>query len=185
MKKYILGISMFAILGLVGTQVLAGEGYPSGDVTSSVSVSNDNHAYVETNAGTIANTGGNSAGAWSISGSGSSRAKGGMIVTGDATATTDISVGVNSNDTTIDQSGCGCELDGDLILNTNVSNSNHAKVKSNAFTVSNTGLNKADALSGSGSGSSRAKGGMIATGKATAVTTVGVIANVNLTSIMH
>ena len=185
MKKYILGFVAMGALVFFGGNALAEGWVNNGDLTSNVTVSNDNHAYVNTEAGSIANTGGNSADATSGSLSGSSRAKGGMIMTGAATADTAVIVGVNDTQTTIDQSGNGDVRDGDVILNTNVSNHNDAKIKTKAFSAANTGMNTTNALSGSLGGSSRAKGGMIQTGVATATTAVGVIANTNWTSILH
>ncbi len=75
-------------------------------------------------------------------------------------------------------------LSGDDYTKIKVKIYNRADVDNNVATLSNTGENSADAnVAGAGAGSQRAKGGMIATGNAEAVSEVGVIANTNVVTI--
>lgn len=185
MKKVlaVTGVFALAVFG-VATYGFASEGDgPWGDTHTNVNVSNESSAYVKTDVDTKAKTGGNDANALSGSVGGSSRAKGGYIATGDADATSDVGVAVNTNDTEINL-GCGCDgRDGDTWTDVNVSNLNRAKVKTYVDTKADTGHNDANAASLAVGGSSRARGGKIFTGAASAWSTVGVVANTNLTSI--
>ncbi len=184
MNKKLLGFGSIAALVLFsGSVALADTWTPSGDLNSKITVKNDSSATINTGAFATSNTGNNSAGALSGSMSGSSRANGGMILTGAANAMTGVLVGVNDNQTQIDQTGNAGARDGDTTLTANVKNKNHATVNTMAASLANTGNNTADAASGSMGGSSRAKGGMINTGDATALTTVGVVANTNWTTV--
>lgn len=186
MKKIIAVVSVFALVAL-GTSVFASEGWLSGDEYTRIRVKIRNKADVRNNVLTVSNTGGNTADADIVSNgdAGSQRAKGGMISTGEAAAYSGVLVGVNANDVAIDTSGCGCERDGDTTTKIKLDMNNDAKVKNNVATVANTGLNSADAsiVSNGSAGSQRAKGGMITTGNAEAVSEVGVVANTNVVTI--
>ncbi|MBI3115049.1 MAG: hypothetical protein HYZ09_00975 [Candidatus Kerfeldbacteria bacterium] len=184
MKKLIAVVSLVAVAGF-GFAVSASEGWVGGDTNTNVIVTNENSAYIKTDAKSEAETGENKANADSAAVGGSSRAKGGMIETGDADATTEVAVVANTNETEINV-GCGCEGgDGDTHTNLEVHNANVAKVKTKAKSEAETGDNEANASSAAVGGSSRARGGMIMTGAASAWTAVGVIANTNWTLINH
>ncbi len=184
MKKIIAVVSVFALVAL-GSSAFASEGWLSGDDYTKIKVKIYNRADVDNNVATLSNTGENSADAnVAGAGAGSQRAKGGMIATGEAAAFSGVLVGVNANDVLVDTSGCGCERDGDTTTKIKVDLKNKADVDNNVATVANTGGNSADAnVAGAGTGSQRAKGGMIATGNAEAVSEVGVIANTNVVTI--
>jgi hypothetical protein len=181
-KKLIAGISLFGIAGF-GFIASANGDWFGGDTTTKVYVSNENSAKVYTDATSNADTGGNDADAKANSIGGSSRAKGGTIVTGNADATTEVGVAVNTNETEVNL-GCGCEgSDGDTTTKVKVHNSNWAKVKTSASSYADTGDNDADAKANSIGGSAKAKGGHILTGDAFALTGVGIVANTNWTTV--
>lgn len=183
MKKIIAGLSVLGIAA-VGFGALASESWaPSGDTHSDAYVKIKNKAKVTTETEVIANTGDNEANALSAALVGSSRAKGGKNLTGDAFAGADVEVVTNTTDVDVDQSGCGCERDGDSWLNAKVKVSNDAKVKTETAVVANTGGNEANAASLAGIGSSRATGGRNVTGDAEAVAVVGVVTNSTLVTV--
>lgn len=184
MKKLIAGLAVFAIFAFAAS-TFASEGWFGGDVTTKIKVYNDNNAVVTTQASSTATTGGNTANV-KVGGDseGSIRVKGGRIETGDAISSTAVLVGVNNNTTDISANGCGCERDGDTSTYIKVKNRNNAVVATQADSRADTGNNTANVrVGGDSEGSIRVRGGSIFTGMADSMTSVGVIANTNWTTI--